>query len=133
MLSSMQRVVALLAIAMLACSSGSSGNRVASEQHSSSSPVVAHAAADVVRVRTVPYPEGPPGEASRDDEGAAALFAELPDPLPAPLTQPLNCQAGNVTTLVFSNGETIDYGPCLRPPAIDALRCFIAGRPSGCA
>lgn len=110
-------VVVVSCVCMSACTGGSGGGAV-------------HRAADVVQIRTVPYPEGPAGEVSRQD--AAALFAALPDPLPVPLKQPTDCRTGNVTSLVLSDGETIDYGPCVRPAEIDALRCYIAKQPVVC-
>jgi hypothetical protein len=48
------------------------------------------------------------------------------------LAQPQGCSFGNVTTIMIKGGKTIDYGPCLRPRSIDALRCLLAHAPIGC-
>src|SRR5690242_7897709 len=91
-------------------------------RHVSQAPSVARSSAQVMVVRTAAYPEGPASqEVQRNDPPAASLFAALPHPLPRPLPQDAGCQIGNVVTLVLSDGTTIAYGPCERPPEIDAF------------
>ena len=87
----------------------------------------------VVKIATAPYPEGPtPDPVTRTDPRATAMFALLPAQLPTPLRQG-DCQVGNVTTLTLADGTVIEYGPCRRPPSIDALRCALAGKEPGCS
>jgi len=87
-------------------------------------------AADVVTIHSQPFPEGPTAEWRRTDPNATEVFALLPDVLPDPLPQPPDCEFGNVTTLTLTDGTAIRYGPCDRPPSIDAIRCA-AYNPSG--
>ena len=88
--------------------------------------ITAHAI-DVVAVRTAADPGGPLLESSRGDPKAEPVFNLLPDRLPPPLVQPPDCRFGNMITLFLKDGESIDYGPCLRPAAIEAIRCFPSG------
>jgi hypothetical protein len=53
---------------------------------------------------------------------AAFEIAKTLVPLPLPALLPLPCcPGGAVLTIDLSNGELADYGPCVRPPALDAI------------
>lgn len=90
-------------------------------------------AGDVVLIRIAAFPEGPVLEVNRTDVGAEHVFDLLPDQLPAPLDQPTDCAFGNITSLELRDGDRVDYGPCLRPDTIDALREAAITIPSAAA
>ena len=81
---------------------------------------------DIERVRLQPVPEGPPSPPfERRPTAAGALSLGLiedaiPIPLPAPLEQD-GCTFGGDLVMEISDGRTIVYGPCHRPPEIDRL------------
>lgn len=89
-------------------------------------------AEDVVTIRTAAFPEGPVKQWDRGGVGAEEIFALLPTTLPAQLPQPPDCEMGNVTTLILTDGRQVGYGPCDRPASIDAVRCLAFGLPQGC-
>jgi hypothetical protein len=93
-----------------------------------------YTAADVVRIETDAYPDGPDRAESRSDKGSAHIFSLLPATLPDVLSQgpAPGCKVGNITTLVLNVGTAIRYGPCARPASIDRLRCAMTGAVSPC-
>jgi hypothetical protein len=122
-------ILVAIALICVACSSG----HKATQSHTAGERSATYQASDVVAVRSTPYPEGPPSpRVSVGHSGWSQIAAALPRTLPAQLTQPKGCSAGNITTLTINGGKTIDYGPCLRPRSIDALRCVLAHAPVGC-
>ena len=124
---------AALVVVAAACSSSPHS----STGESSTTPNTAvhrYSAADVVRIETTAYPEGPHRSESRTDKGSAHIFSFLPATLPDPLSQgpAPGCGVGNVTTLVLNVGTAIRYGPCVRPASIDRLRCAMSAALSPC-
>jgi hypothetical protein len=89
--------------------------------------------AQISGVRSVPFPEGPASpEVHRGDPLFDRLVAIVPIPLPQHLEQGNDCSFGNITSIILADGRTIDYGPCGRPPSIDALRCVLAATEPPC-
>jgi hypothetical protein len=124
-------VVSALSVMGCSCSSPSQGPSVpAALRRPSTSVVPVRALVTEVDVR--PYPEGsvvqsratpPPGYTS---PYYGARFTQMLEtiglPLPDPLPQPEHCDRGSRTLLVeflFDDGNTVSYGPCIRPPAIE--------------
>lgn len=101
---------------LAACTSGSSAPTVRGH-------------GDVVGVQLRPVPEGPysPWFASagavpdRNARPLSLIRRYLPSPLPAPIDQG-GCEEGGDLVVRFSDGSEVAYGPCVRPPAIEALR-----------
>jgi hypothetical protein len=123
----------LLALVVVGCSTAASDGEAVDVSSSPSASIVPMSAPiptaadlparadDVILIRIAAFPEGPVLEVTRTDD-AGDLFALLPDQLPVPLEQPPDCTFGNVTSMELQDGGRVDYGPCRRPDAIDALR-----------
>ena len=77
---------------------------------------------DVVLIRIAPFPEGPLFEIEKAEPDTGEYFDLLPDQLPEPLEQPSDCVVGAVVSLQLGGGGWVDYGPCLRPEGIEAIR-----------
>lgn len=73
-------------------------------------------------------PEGPPLRGAfgvEENPGQIDLKRvrpAIPEPLPAPLDQPSGCDVGLVVRVRLAGGSEVAYGPCRRPPAIEALK-----------
>jgi hypothetical protein len=82
-----------------------------------------HHARDVVRIASIPYPEGSIVQPSvdRGDPRGAPVFALLPSDIPPLLRQPDGCTFGNMVTLTLRDGTELKYGPCVQPRAIEAI------------
>jgi hypothetical protein len=134
--NAMKRIACVVALVVVAAACSSSHH--SSTGAPSTAPKTAahrYSAADVVRIETAAYPEGPDRAESRSDKGSAHIFSLLPATLPDVLSQgPVpGCGVGNITTLVLNVGTAIRYGPCVRPASIDRLRCAMTGAVSPCA
>lgn len=132
----MKRIACVVALVVVAAACSSS--RHSSTAAPSTTPETAahrYSAADVVRIETAAYPEGPDRAESRSDKGSAHIFSLLPATLPDVLSQgpAPGCGVGNITTLVLNVGTAIRYGPCVRPASIDRLRCAMTSAVSPCA
>ena len=122
-----------LLVGIAAVCIGCSGGGHAHGATSTSTTALSYRATDVIAVESIPIPEGPALRRVRKGSPQwAGIAALLPPVLPAPLAQPQGCTYGNTTTLFLADGTPIDYGPCLRPPSIDAMRCVLAHAPIGC-
>jgi len=81
-------------------------------------------ARQVVAVRIFPFPEGPGlavvEHASGGDVPLDRVRPFIPDPLPGNPDQ--RCKIGAIVEVAFSDGETVDYGPCRWPRSIERLR-----------
>jgi hypothetical protein len=94
------------------------------------SPTIAARAADVVMIGATVCPEGAgPPVAYRGLPGVAAIFAALPDPLPAAPTTaacpPPDSSASPASPLLgltLADGRTLAYGPESLPDGLDAVR-----------
>ncbi len=122
-------LVVAAALGFVACSSD--GKTMAPRTTTTPTTAQRSHAADVVRIETTAFPEGPQLALTRADSDRA-VFALLPAELPSPLPQPEECRFGNYTTLVLSDSSSVRYGPCARPEAIDRIRCAIADAPAPC-
>jgi hypothetical protein len=128
--NAMKRIACVVAL-VVAATACSSSHDSATGTPSTTPKTTAHrySAADVVRIETAAYPEGPDRTESRSDRGSAHIFSLLPATLPDVLSQgpTPSCGVGNITTLVLNVGTAIRYGPCARPASIDRLRCAMTG------
>ncbi|MCU1466098.1 MAG: hypothetical protein JWM72_2026 [Actinomycetia bacterium] len=133
--NAMKRIACVVALVVVAAACSSS-HPSSSRTRSTTPNTAAHhySAADVVRIETAAYPDGPDRAESRSDKGSAHIFSLLPAMLPDVLSQgpAPSCGVGNVTTLVLNVGTAIRYGPCVRPASIDRLRCAMTGAVSPC-
>lgn len=82
---------------------------------------------DVVAVWLEPVPEGvtSPRFAIGPGKGELPLGRitdTIPSPLPRDVWQGFSCDLGGNVVVELHNGETIRYGPCRRPEAIEDLR-----------
>lgn len=131
----MKRLACVVALVLVATACSSS-HESSTGTPSTPPKTTAHrySAADIVRIETAAYPEGPDRVESRSDKGSAYIFSLLPATLPDVLSQgpTPSCRVGNITTLVLNDGSAIRYGPCARPASIDRLRCAMTGTVSPC-
>jgi hypothetical protein len=112
-------LVALMLVAA-ACTGGRQG--------SSPPPAVAEIPPkQIVRIQTIPVPEGPVAPeftlnptGNRFSRPLSEIQQYIPAPLPEPLVQPPHCFGGNLV-VTFADGSKVTYGPCQRPDSINNL------------
>jgi hypothetical protein len=82
---------------------------------------------DIASIRLQAVPEGPPGPLFTPrprlvgDQPLAVIRDLVPDPLPRPSEQPVNCPGGGDLVVGLKSGGEITYGPCRWPWQISQL------------
>jgi hypothetical protein len=121
-----RRALALLVVAVLAVVSVVIAIRLSRPSGRVGEPIQA-SLADIVRIRTEPFPEGTPAPPFTQAPATAPFFPldlvrdMIPIPLPAPLKQG-DCAGGERLIIELGDGRAITYGPCRYPTSIELLR-----------